>query len=90
MQNPPPHCLLNQLTYITNKIIVLKKYSYLCLSMITYVTDFTLIISTDATSSSILNNVFFDISILKIETCLTITKIIKSDAKKFYLSLLWL
>ena len=53
--------------------------------MITSMMNFPSIISTDATSSSIIHNVFFLINRLKIEICLTVTNKNKSDANKFYL-----
>ena len=85
----PPHFLLNQLTSITKKHYFLKRYSCCCLSMITSIMNFALIISTYATSSSRLHILIFEINILKIEICLTITNKRKYDEKNLP-SLCWI
>ena len=50
--------------------------------MITSMMNFPLNISTDAISSNRAHNVKFEINILKIEICLTVTNKSKYDAKK--------
>ena len=49
--------------------------------MITYIIIFSFIISKYAASSSILHSVNFQMNLLKIEICLTITNKNKSDEK---------
>ena len=53
----PPHCLLNQLTYITNKILVIK-YTFMLFPWYDYLYNkVPLFLSKDDTSSSRVHNV---------------------------------